>query len=88
MRRETVAEVGGSLMIAAITGLYTVAGLALAAYAFLAFNPSLKTSGLILLLFGIVNLPIFVMWSVETATRSPCGRATCRGVSREFHPLR
>ena len=67
MRGDGIAEIGGSLLIAAITGLYTFGGFALAGYAFLAFHPSLKASGIILLLFGIVNLPIFVMWSRQTA---------------------
>ena len=57
----------GSLIIATLTGLYAFGGLALAAYAFLALHPVMKGLGLILLLFGIVNLPIFVMWSRETA---------------------
>jgi hypothetical protein len=67
MHREAIAEIGGSLIIAAITGLNTVGEFALAGYAFLAFHPSLKASGIILLLFGIVNLPIFVMWSRQAA---------------------
>jgi hypothetical protein len=67
MRGEAIAEIGGSLIIATLTGLYAFGGLALAAYAFLALHPVMKVLGLILLLFGIVNLPIFVVWSRETA---------------------
>jgi hypothetical protein len=67
MRGEAIVEIAGSLIIVMLTGLYAFGGLALAAYAFLALHPVMKVLGLILLLFGIVNLPIFVMWSRETA---------------------
>ena len=67
MRGEAIAEIGASLIIVAITGLYTFVGFVLAGYVFLALQPSLKASGMILLLFGIVNLPIFIMWSRQTA---------------------
>lgn len=88
MRREIVAEIGGSLIIAAITGLYTVGGLALAAYVLLACYPGLKTSGLMLLLFGVVNLPVFVMWSVETAREISLWTGHLPQNLRDFHPLR
>lgn len=68
MRGEAIAEIAGSLIIATLTGLYAFGGLVLAAYTFLALHPVMKLLGLILLLFGIVNLPIFVMWCRETAS--------------------
>jgi hypothetical protein len=66
MRAEMIAELGGSVIITVITGLYTAGGLALAGYFFLAFHPSLNALGTISLLFGVVNLPLFIIWSRET----------------------
>jgi hypothetical protein len=51
-----------------ITGLCGFGGLAFADYALLAFRPSLNAAGAILLLFGLVNLPLCVLWSQQTAT--------------------
>jgi hypothetical protein len=67
MRGEAIVEIAGSLIIAALTGLCAFGGLAFAAYAFVALHPSMKLPGLILLFFGIVNLPIFLLWCRETA---------------------
>jgi hypothetical protein len=67
MRGEAIVEIAGSLIIATLTGLYAFGGLAFAAYAFVALHPVMKSLGLILLFFGIVNLPIFLMWCRETA---------------------
>jgi hypothetical protein len=63
MRAEMIAELGGSVIITAMTGLYTIGGLALACYFFLVLSSALGT---IPLLFGFVNLPLFIIWSRET----------------------
>ena len=67
MRGNSVLEVGSSLVLAVITGLYGFGGLALGDYAFLASRPSLPMTWLILLVFGLVNLPLFILCSRETA---------------------
>jgi uncharacterized membrane protein YtjA (UPF0391 family) len=67
MRGESILDVGSSLLIAIITGLYGFGGLALADYAFLAARPDVNAAGAILFLFGVVNLLLFVLWSRETA---------------------
>ena len=54
------------MIITAITGLYTFGGLALAGYSFLAFRSSPNALGTIPLLFGVVNLPLFIIWTRET----------------------
>ena len=76
MRVEMIAELGGSVIITAITGLYTVGGLVLAGYSFLALRSSPNAWGIIPLLFGVVNLPLFIIWSRETVhemtMRSDC----------------
>ena len=66
MRQQVIAEIGGSLVIAMLTGLCAFAGLSMAAYGLFAMHPALKTLGLIGLLFGIENMPLFVMWSRQT----------------------
>lgn len=66
MRAEMIAELGGSVIITAITGVYTFGGLALAGYSFLALHSSPNALGVIPLLFGVVNLPLFIIWSRET----------------------
>jgi hypothetical protein len=66
MRADMIAELGGSLIITAITGLYTFGGLALAGYSFLALHSSPNALAMIALLFGVVNLPLFIIWSRET----------------------
>ena len=68
MRGKAIAEIAGSLIIATITGLYAFGGLALAAYALLAMHPVMRIFGLILLFVGLVNLPIFVLWSRQAAS--------------------
>lgn len=88
MRGAALAEIGGSLIIATLTGLYTFGGLASAGYAFLAFDPSLKALGTILLLFGIVNLPIFVMWSRQMADEIAMWAGSLRPNARDLHDLR
>ena len=65
MRAEMIAELGGSVIITAITGLYS-GGLALAGYSLLALHSSPNALGMISLLFGIVNLPVFIIWIRET----------------------
>ncbi len=65
MRRDAIAEAGGSLLIAVLTGIYTVVGFS--GYYILGFHPSTKTFGIILLLVGIASLPICVMWSFQLA---------------------
>ena len=67
MRENSVLEAGSSLILAVITGLYGFGGLALGDYAFLASRPSLTVTWLILLVFGLVNLPLFILCSRETA---------------------
>ncbi len=66
MRAEMIAELGGSVIITTITGLYTAGGLALAGYFFFRFDPGPNALGMISLLFGVVNLPLFIIWSRET----------------------
>jgi hypothetical protein len=83
MRAEAIAELGGSLIIAAITGMYTFGGLAMATYAFLAFDSSTKAIGLIPLLFGVVNFPIFVNWSRQTAVETVILAGSFRSNPRE-----
>ena len=85
MHREAIAEVGGSLIIAATTGLYAFGGLALSGYASLAFHPSLKASGMILLLFDIVNLPLFVMWSRQAANEIATWAEALPPTARNLH---
>ena len=63
MRAEMIAEIGGSVIITAMTGLYTFGGLALAGYS---LNVLPIALGMIPLVFGIVNLPLFIIWSRET----------------------
>ena len=63
MRAEMIAEIGGSVIITAMTGLYTFGGLALAGYSLTVLPNAL---GIIPLVFGIVNLPLFIIWSRET----------------------
>ena len=46
MRADMIAELGGSLIITAITGLYTFGGLALAGYSFLAVQPNRRRAHL------------------------------------------
>jgi hypothetical protein len=65
MRRNAIVEVGGSLLIAVLTGIYTILGFA--GYYILGFLPSTKTFGIILLLVGVVSLPICVIWCVQLA---------------------
>ncbi len=65
MRRAAIAEVGGSVVITLITGLYTLGGFGLALYALVGFDPSPRALGVIPLLFGAVNLPLFIGWSRE-----------------------
>jgi hypothetical protein len=67
MRREAIAEVGGSLMIATITGLFTIGGIASGFFACLALPATPNLLGMILLLIGILNLPAFLIWSRQTA---------------------
>jgi hypothetical protein len=67
MRGNSVLEAGSSLVLAVITGLYGFGGLALGDYAFLASRPSLPVTCLILLVFGLVNLPLFILCSRDTA---------------------
>jgi hypothetical protein len=66
MRAGMIAELAGSVIITAITGLYTFGGLALAGYSFLSLHSSPNGLGMIPLLFGVVNLPLFIIWSRET----------------------
>ena len=83
MRGESIAEVGCSLMLAVITGLYGFGGLAFADYAFLAIRPSLNAA--ILLLFGLVNLPLCILWTQQTATEIRLLAATrCRRTHSEL----
>jgi ABC-type glycerol-3-phosphate transport system permease component len=67
MRGEAIAEVVSSLIIATLTGLYTLGIFLLAGYAFFAFHPGMKALALILALLGVMNLPLFVMWCRQTA---------------------
>jgi hypothetical protein len=67
MRGGSIAEFGASLIIASLTALSTLGGLALAAYACFALHPGMKVLGLILLLFSVVDLRIFVMLSRQAA---------------------
>jgi hypothetical protein len=77
MRQEAIAEVGGSLIIATITGLFTIGGIASGFFACLALPASLNALGIILLLIGILNLPTFMIWSRQTANE----------ISMWSHPL-
>jgi hypothetical protein len=61
------AEIAGSLMIVLLTGLFTFGGLVFGAYAALDVHPPIQILGLILLLVGVENLPIFLMWCREAA---------------------
>jgi hypothetical protein len=82
MRRNAIAEVGGSLLIAVLTGIYTILGFV--GYYILGFLPSTKTFGIILLIVGIVSLPICIIWCVQLAreimmlgpSEPPTGRET------------
>jgi hypothetical protein len=65
-RAEMIAELGGSVIITAITGIYTFGGLALAGYIFLTLHSSPNALGMIPLLFSVVNLPLFIIWGRET----------------------
>jgi hypothetical protein len=67
VRGEAIAEVGSSLVMSAITGVCTFGGFAFADYAFLPLHSSLKAVAMILLLFGAVNLPLFIIWTRLTA---------------------
>jgi len=68
-----IAELGGSVIITVITGLYTVGGLALAGYSFLELPSRPNVLGMIPLLFGAVNLPLFIIWSRETVREITMG---------------
>ena len=63
MRAEMIAEIGGSVIITAMTGIYAFGGLALAGYSLTMLPIAL---GMIPLVFGIVNLPLFIIWTRET----------------------
>ena len=67
MLGKCIVEVGGSLLMAVITGVCAFGGLAFADYALLALQPNLNAAAAILFLFGLVNLPLFVLWSHQTA---------------------
>lgn len=66
MSTQKFAELGGSMMITAITGLYTVGGLAVAGFCFHVLHSSRTPLGVIPLVFGVVNLPLFVVWARVT----------------------
>ena len=66
MRSQAIAEVGGSALIAILTGSCAFGGLILGVYALLALPPAMKLLGLIVLLFGVENLPISILWTRQT----------------------
>lgn len=69
MRGQAIVEFAGSLMIASLTGLFAFGGLAFGAYyAALDTHPPIQVLGLILLLVGVENLPIFLMWCRQAAS--------------------
>jgi len=67
MRGEAIAEVGSSLIMSATTGFCTVGGFAFADFAFLPLHWNLKAAAMVLVLFGAVNLPLFIIWTRLTA---------------------
>ncbi len=67
MRGEAIAEVVSSLIIATLTGLYTLGIFLAAGFAFFAFHPGMKALALILALLGAMNLPLFAIWCRQAA---------------------
>jgi hypothetical protein len=67
MSGAAIAEVGSSLVMSAMTGFCTFVGFAFADFAFLPLHGNLKAAAMVLLLFGAVNLPLFIIWTRLTA---------------------
>ena len=64
---KSIVEVGSSMVMAMVTGLCAFGGLAFADYAFLPLQTRLSGASAVLLVFGLVNLPLFALWSHQTA---------------------
>jgi hypothetical protein len=68
MRGEAISEIVGSLIIVLLIGVCALGGLATGVLSFFVSHPAVRILGVILLLFGIENLCLLVVWGRQTAS--------------------